>query len=634
MTSLIAPLGPPPNSESSGEGYAGDHVSIAHLYSTLTDWLRTLGELGSELNHFDRIGEFLDHVAATAVTMLGYDYAMVMTMDAGGVLRSAGSYGLTQEYVRNVMVPGPRAGRTPWTPIREAFANGVPSMVPDVEREPRLRYFHQNFRRQGVRSYASFPLLSRDGCLGVFTVYLRRRHQFGTLEITLMSALAGFAASAVQAATLRQERNARLAEQQGLLRHRERAAEIHQSLMQVVLSRRGLVGISAALSDLLEGAVLFEDLSGRVLATASRDEERRDIRVLVDVAARPRPVAVQTAGASHATRVTTEGGHGDHRVHVMPVMVDGTVTGLLWSITSGELDDSLVHQALEYGALAAALHMLGEQVQQQTRQRTDAELLTEVLALRPGDPVEDLQERASRLGYYLDGPQDVVFAGSVTERMTTEQLQRLHVALRVRLAGEAPAVFVAPRGHGVCVLVPHIEHRSRDPLTATVAEVEQAISNLDASGEWSVVIAGRCERLDMVEEQVHFAENLLRLAARTEGCQRVIDGRRLGIYRLLLAVPDISQLVELRESTLGPLLAYDAAHRSNLVGTLACFLRHKMRAKETAKALVIHVNSLAYRLRRIEEIVGVEVKAPTDLLHLQFALQVDAVLRGGPDAAP
>ena len=58
-----------------------------------------------------------------------------------------------------------------------------------------------------------------------------------------------------------------------------------------------------------------------------------------------------------------------------------------------------------------------------------------------------------------------------------------------------------------------------------------------------------------------------------------------------------------------------------------------MWAKETAKELIIHVNSLAYRMRRIEEILGIDMRAPHDMVNLQFALQVDAVLRGRGESA-
>ena len=105
--------------EASSPSTSHDQVPVEDLYATLTSWLHTLGRLGSDLDRFDDLGVFLDHIAACTASMLGYDFAMVLTMDDSGVLHSAGSYGLTSEYVRNVWIPPARAGLHPWTPVRE-----------------------------------------------------------------------------------------------------------------------------------------------------------------------------------------------------------------------------------------------------------------------------------------------------------------------------------------------------------------------------------------------------------------------------------------------------------------------------------------------------------------------------------
>lgn len=592
-------------------------VPIEDLYATLTSWLQTLGRLGSELDHFDDLGEFLDHIAASTAGMLGYDFAMVLTMDDRGVLRSAGSYGLTSEYVRNVWIPPPRAGLHPWTPVREAYRTGEPAMVPDVHREPRLHYFHAVFRRQGVRSYACFPLRSPGGCQGILTVYLRTPHEFSPVEVDLMSALAGFAASAVRAARLRQERDARIAEQQVLLRYRERSADIHDTLMRVVLSRQGLGGIVAALADLLEGAVLIEDTGGRILALANRDEGREDVRRLVRAA----------AGRQAGVPADEAGG----RLHCAPVVVDGAEVAMVRAMAGSRLDGVLVRQALGHGAVAAALHLLGEQVQQQGRQRTDAELLCELEGLRPGEPLDDLLARAERLGYRMRERLAVLLVDSPA-RTAPEVRSRLLAALRARLTGTIPGAFVGARGAGLAVIVPQDDDQGDPEIGDVARHLAGTVGEIDPSGEVRVVIAGARTGVDRIAEHLQFADGLLRLAGADRPPRRTtartIDGRKLGIYRVLASSTETARLAELRDQILGPLLAYDHKHRSDLVRTLDCFLRNGMRAKETARELVIHVNSLAYRLRRAEEILGLEVRNADDMVQVQLAIQLDAVLRG------
>lgn len=585
-------------------------VPVAELFETLASWLHTLGELGSEVDRFTELGDFLDHVAATAVTMLGYDHAMVLTMDERGSMRAAGSHALSSDYVRNVWIPPPRAGTHPWTPVREAYRTGAPSVVADVEREPRLHYFHPIFRREGVRAYGCFPLRSRDGCLGVLTVYLRRVHEFTPLETTVMSALAGFAASAVRAATLRQERDARYAEQQALLHYRERAADIHDTLMGVVLDRGGLSGVVDALARLLEGTVVIVDPAGWVLAVGDHLGRPAVIRELVRTAS--------LAGAG-----TPPGG-----VQHASVAVEGTEVGRVWAAVPRQLDPVLVRQALDHGAVAVAVHMLGEQVHLQSRQRADAALLGELVAPRAGGAVDDVLNRADRLGYRLRGGLDVLVVGTAG-RLEPEEQAALVPTLRARLDSMVTGALVAAHHGRIAVVVPARDEQADDGSAQVAPELATAAVRCGVEGI-RVVAAGSCVDPAELGELLDFGARVAALAGQGgHSGPTVVDGRRFGIYRILLASASPDRLCAVRDEILGPLLDYDAEHRTDLVATVECFLRHGMRAKDTARELVVHVNSLAYRLRRAEEILGFAVRGAATLAQLHFALQLDALLRDG-----
>ncbi|MEV4557561.1 helix-turn-helix domain-containing protein [Kitasatospora sp. NPDC049285] len=70
-----------------------------------------------------------------------------------------------------------------------------------------------------------------------------------------------------------------------------------------------------------------------------------------------------------------------------------------------------------------------------------------------------------------------------------------------------------------------------------------------------------------------------------------------------------------RERLLGPLAGHEA-----LLATLAAFLRHDASWTRTAEALHVHVNTVHYRIRRIEELTG------RDLLRLDARLDLSAAL--------
>nr|WP_256938777.1 PucR family transcriptional regulator [Rhodococcus qingshengii] len=71
---------------------------------------------------------------------------------------------------------------------------------------------------------------------------------------------------------------------------------------------------------------------------------------------------------------------------------------------------------------------------------------------------------------------------------------------------------------------------------------------------------------------------------------------------------------------LGDLIDHDKAHTSQLVDTLEAFLTLDRSWAATAEKLMIHRQTLAYRLKRIEEISGRSTKHSADLATLWMAL--------------
>lgn len=92
-------------------------------------------------------------------------------------------------------------------------------------------------------------------------------------------------------------------------------------------------------------------------------------------------------------------------------------------------------------------------------------------------------------------------------------------------------------------------------------------------------------------------------------------------HALLLALQDEEVLAAFRDSLLGPLEAYDAAHGTSLLETLGEFLASGGRWQDTARRLHIHVNTLRHRLARCEELTGRSLSSMDDRVDLYLALR-------------
>ena len=65
--------------------------------------------------------------------------------------------------------------------------------------------------------------------------------------------------------------------------------------------------------------------------------------------------------------------------------------------------------------------------------------------------------------------------------------------------------------------------------------------------------------------------------------------------------------------------------------TLACYLRENSSPQRAARFLHVHPNTVAYRVKRIEEITGLSLDSYRDRLTTQVALEIlDALGDGAP----
>jgi Purine catabolism regulatory protein-like family/PucR C-terminal helix-turn-helix domain len=130
---------------------------------------------------------------------------------------------------------------------------------------------------------------------------------------------------------------------------------------------------------------------------------------------------------------------------------------------------------------------------------------------------------------------------------------------------------------------------------------------------WTVAGLGRA--LDQ-------ARQAQRIAALLGGGVRVVDAARLGSVELLLATAPAEARQAFRASLLSPLLDYDADHGTELVRTLRVFLDCSGSWTRAAGAMFVHVNSLRYRMRRVEELTGLDLGSLADQAALLLALRL------------
>ena len=95
-------------------------------------------------------------------------------------------------------------------------------------------------------------------------------------------------------------------------------------------------------------------------------------------------------------------------------------------------------------------------------------------------------------------------------------------------------------------------------------------------------------------------------------------------------VDDAAALRALSADVLGAAQAYDRTHRSALVTTVRTWMERDRHNDVVAFALAIHPNTLAYRLRRFEQLSGRNLTSTADLAEVWLALRAAEHTGGGP----
>jgi hypothetical protein len=166
-----------------------------------------------------------------------------------------------------------------------------------------------------------------------------------------------------------------------------------------------------------------------------------------------------------------------------------------------------------------------------------------------------------------------------------------------------PGTLGRVRGTTVLALVP----AGPEDASRPVPTVEAAAAEVTVVGEPAA--AGRSLAAEVAELRQLLA------AAQASGRTGRLTTRDLAVERLVAGAPKLA--ASLRSTVVAPLAALD--RNRTLHETLAAFVELGA-VPEVARAVQVHPNTVAYRLRRIHEITGLDPKVPRHLLLLVVAM--------------
>ena len=399
----------------------------------------------------------------------------------------------------------------------------------------------------------------------------------------------------------------------------ERATQIGDEFSSLVLEGARVPEILALLADRLGNPVVLEDGMRRVVAYGQGS----------------RPIApTLRKWQSHSRRghegsaVGVQTVEGEPRCVWTSVALRGEIWGRLHVLEIDSPIDSVTRLALGRAASNVALYLAAER-ESYLVESAERSLVSDAASGTNFSGAEFVA-RATGLGVNFDD-ELVVIALSPRAGPTgveTSDLEKCEQAVRdwFRSAKWPSVVGLLPsRVVVVASALPADELRSR------LAELPAALSAAAIACRFGVSRPVRASVLPRAHAEAEAAHDLGSITS-TEVVQHYED---FVLHRLLAPLAKTGpQLANFIESEMGDLIAYDAEHNTDLIGTLDAFLVTNGNKAATADVLFLQRRSVYYRLKRIEELLGRSLEPSDHRARLYIALRAREVLETGAAVDP
>ena len=588
-----------------------DHMAIADGDTSLAAReLSFLVRLAQAAAAAQRPDELLDLIIRETTSAMGTDVCSLYLLSARGrELRLTATNGLNEQMIGKVVMPV-GDGITGWVADSRR-----PAVVPDVSKEPHWKWV-PGLDEDRFHSMLSVPIESGPRLVGVLNVQSAEKRDFNSADIDFLRAIAGQVAGILERSELQRRTEVQLAEIQ--LSH-----DIHERFTKLSLEGAGISSILEVVGSLAGGHAALYSTDGYRIRGPGESSDGMPPRIHF-----PSPL-----GQAGAREVRIHAGRPARPLDVVPVRAGPDVLGMLAvSVDEKTVDSAGRRRALEHGSTVLALELSKERAAAEVERRLRGDLVEEVLAgALEADEAERVARQAERLGHRL--PQRAWVIVLEPDDDETEaalgargEIDRLDAALSGLIRSRMPGTLTIVRSASAVFLVP-------DEVAPDLATVEKLAGQVLAAagpvmkpGSASVGIGNLANGVSELARSHVEARQALRLTRRAGGRGRVASYRSLGAFRLLLEVQSPDALRRFVNELLGTLLEYAQSRDTPLLETLEALAAARWVRRAAARQLGIHINSMSYRVERIQALTGLQLDEPETRVAISIALRARAML--------
>ncbi len=402
---------------------------------------------------------------------------------------------------------------------------------------------------------------------------------------------------------------------------------VYRYLSGLALQDADLAGVVRLISDRMSATVAVVTQLMDVLTAAapgvSAEKAAADVR---DHVVHPRLGQVLRASrlTQRALRLPNVGSMP--AIIVAPVMVGDEVPSYLITIDPADniFGEDMSLLVTEHAATICGIILGRERVVAAAARRVRDDLV-EGLLLGRGRDSADADRWAAHLGYDPARDHNIVaiaFDLPVSSPSdATAQRQRIRESIEHFVTTRAPEAIISARESEVVVVTVSSDNSAQDARRLADACLVR-LGELFPAAKVVIGIGGTCRDPRDLARSYAQAQRTTQTLQRLGRAGTVAAFADLGIMRLLLQVPDLAELRSFAVDVLGKLSVHEHEHNSEYLTTLACYFRENNSPQRASRVLHVHPNTVAYRVKRIEEITGLRLDNYGDRLIAQVALEI------------
>lgn len=307
---------------------------------------------------------------------------------------------------------------------------------------------------------------------------------------------------------------------------------------------------------------------------------------------------------------------------VAPILLDGKVFVNITSWGENEEHTEVDLAIMEKASTLLALEFLKVKVKLDVQQQYKNEFLRD-LFLNDMLNAKDIQERGKSYNFSLDASYvcmaiQIVGEGGKEEAIDTDQVNQFESILH----SIQDNVIVGSIRRTIYVLCPFEKISEQDLMDHALSFKEKLTSSSTPFEKIKIGIGRYHPEIEGIRKSFREADQAISLGKMIWSEKSVVHYNDLGVYHLISLASESTELKKFCDESIGKLYGYDQDNDIELIKTLRTYFQYNEKLNDTSNALYIHVNTLKYRMQKIEKITGYSLHESEGKLTLHLGLKI------------